>query len=111
MNYYKYYFVLQGVTVGLAGFSLIYFCESPFYSYKKKTLGHLYRICNYIISKNFEDEYKQKNALGEVQRLMGIDQVFKTCQENIYKQTINKNLYIEDNQEMSYFTLPDSSQK
>lgn len=111
MNYFKYYFVLQSVTIGLAGVLLFFFRESPFYTYKKRTLGDLYTIARYIISKNFETKNERQRALLEVQKLMGIDSLLvdEAYQAGVDKP--NSKAYLEDHPELTYLTLPNSSEK
>mgnify|MGYP001800833039 CR=1 FL=1 len=109
MNYYKWFFLLQGLTFSLSGLCVFYFCESPFYSYKKRTLGHLHHICTYIIDQNFRDSQQRKQAVGKVRHLLGIQGLVETHRLPSYKESSNE--YFSDDRELSYFTLPDSSEQ
>jgi hypothetical protein len=111
MNYYKSYFILQGVAIGLSGITFFFFCESPFYTFKKKTLGDLYSICTYIISKNFEKPRKKKEAIFKVQEILGIKKIMGLQSPLTYSSNNGKNSYFEDNAELNYLSFASSSDK
>lgn len=111
MNYFRHYFVLQGVTIGLAGFLFLGFAESPFFAYKKLTLGHLYSIARFIISKNFPDQDSRAKATLEVQRLMGIEALLEAERPSIKLKNLGHHRFDAHNPERAYLALPDSSEK
>lgn len=110
MNYFRYYFVLQGVTIGLSGVLFLFFCESPFYTYKKKTLGDVYSIAQFIISKNFAKKDERELATLEVQKLMGIDSLLANDNSSLSLNQSKSETFHEVNPELTYLTLPDSSE-
>jgi hypothetical protein len=107
MNYYKYYFVLQGITVGLTGVLFFFICESPFYTYKMQTLGDFYSVAKFIIFRNFDDKNERLKVIAKVQKLIGIDNLVGQSNTILVNDFDH---YQGDNQEISRLTLPDSSE-
>ena len=109
MNYFKYYFILQGITIGFTGILFFYIYESPYYLYKKKTLGDFYTVSKLMILRNFKNLKNRETAILKVQRLLGIEELLANQKGTIFLKNIEENILISENTEKSYLAFSNAS--
>lgn len=87
IDYYKYYFALQGIAILLTSLFYLYFDESIFYAYKKKSLGKVFRIATYIAKKNHPNLSVFKRKVQEISFYLGLGELLGIAEDNIKSES------------------------
>ena len=87
INFYKFYFALQGFSILIASLFYLYFQESIFFTYKKKSLGKVLKIATYIAQKNHSKGSKFRKVIRDVAEYLGIRELIFSKAE-LEKQVI-----------------------